>query len=114
MKIEIKITGDAQGPVDAMVRSILESAANCGLVDGRANYSYGRIESGLMFGPEIEAQDSEDDAVEMAVNFASIVSARLADEHNLNASDFDDMTPSGKRGFTVDDVMALVGNAGAV
>tara|TARA_R110000751_G_scaffold130724_1_gene232827 strand:+ start:21 stop:230 length:210 start_codon:yes stop_codon:yes gene_type:complete len=47
------------------------------------------------------------DVVEMSVDFASITSARLADEYNLDATDFNGVEPSEKRGFTVDDVRVL-------
>ena len=117
MRIEIKITGNGLGPVEDMVSRILECANSAGLKDARADYSYGRVEScPPMFytGDSEENLVSDNDAVEMSVNFASIVSARLADEHNLDVSDFEDVEPSGKRGFTVEDVLSLMRNTGAV
>tara|TARA_R110000824_G_scaffold285955_2_gene474083 strand:- start:349 stop:585 length:237 start_codon:yes stop_codon:yes gene_type:complete len=47
---------------------------------------------------------NENDTVEMAVKFDSLLSAKLSDEHDLNVADFEDVLPSGICGFTVVDV----------
>jgi len=114
MRIEIKITGDGLGPVEDMVQNVVDCASRMGLRNARADYSYGRVESCPPIFSQEGAENTIEDAVEMSVDFASIISARLADEHNLDVTDFHGVEPSGKRGFTVDDVMGLVRGVGAV
>lgn len=114
--MEIKITGEGLGPIEPMVANILECASEAGLNEVRADFRYGKVESRppMFFagGPEGNSTTAED-AVEMSVSFASIVSARLADKHDLDVTDFEDIEPSGKRGFTVDDVEELVAQRGS-
>jgi hypothetical protein len=116
MKVEIRITGEGLGPIEPMVANILECASEAGLNGARADFRYGRVESRPpMFytgGPR-DIPTTVEDAVEMSVSFASIVSARLADEHDLDVTDFEGCVPSGKRGFTVDDVAGLVALRGS-
>ena len=116
MQVEIKITGEGEGPIESMVQTILECASELGLTAVRADYRYGKVEGRPpMFytgGPR-DIPTTVEDAVEMSVSFASIVSARLADEHDLDVTDFEGCAPSGKRGFTVDDVAELVAKRGS-
>lgn len=111
MRVEIKITGEAQGPIESMVENVLRCASESGLSGARADYRYGRVErSSPMFytgGPR-DIPTVAEDAVEMSVKFASIVAARLADSHDLDVTDFEGLSPSGQRGFTVADVGILV------
>jgi hypothetical protein len=111
MQVEIKITGEGEGPIEAMVQTILECASELGLKRARADYRYGKVEGRPpMFytgGPR-DIPTVAEDAVEMSVQFASIVAARLADSHDLDVADFEGLSPSGQRGFTVADVGMLV------
>jgi hypothetical protein len=115
MKVEIKITGNGEIPVEPVVENILAAAASSGLTELRADFRYGKVEScpPLFYtgGSDADNSTSTEDAVEMEVNFASIISARLADKHNLDVSDFDGIEPSGQRGFTVGDVQEIIQNA---
>jgi len=116
MQVEIKITGEGEGPIESMVQAILECASDSGLRTVRADYRYGKVESRPpMFytGGPSDIPTTVEDAVEMSVSFASIASARLADEHDLDVTDFEGCAPSGKRGFTVDDVAGLVAKRGS-
>jgi|TARA_R110000824_G_scaffold100098_2_gene237982 hypothetical protein len=123
MKVEIKITGEGEGAIESMVENILERAVESGLSAVRADYRYGKVEScpPIFYtgGPNSSPSEQDltspsaistpvEDAVEMSVSFASIISARLADKHDLNVTDFEDHQSSGKRGFTVGDVIAIV------
>ena len=114
--MEIRITGEGLGPIEPMVANILECASEAGLNGARADFRYGRVESRPpMFytGGSEGNYTAAEDAVEMSVSFASIVAARLADKHDLDVTDFEGCAPSGKRGFTVDDVEELVAQRGS-
>ena len=117
MKMELKVTGWGEDPL-AVAQAAMEAAVGAGMEGGTGSVSFGNAQ-GVAVVPEVgepvvpevgepvvEEQEQEQ-AAEMAVNFASYKSARLADELNVPASAFDGVMPSGVRGFTVGDVRAL-------
>ena len=115
MKLEIKITGQADDP-RAVAQAAITAGAGAGLEAGRANVSYGNVQSSDPIFPEVSApvieeveEPVEEQASVMAVTFASSKGARLADELNVPASAFEGAVPSGKKGFTVEDVRAIAG-----
>ena len=112
MKLEIKITGQADDP-RAIAQVAVNAATGAGMEDVRASVSYGNVQ-GASVSPEAVAQVGEpvveeEQASVMAVSFASSKGARLADELNVPASAFEGAIPSGKRGFSVGDVRRLAG-----
>ena len=115
MKLEIKITGQADDP-RAIAQVAINAVAGAGMEGGRANVSYGNVQSSDPIFPEEEVQVAEEEvevAVEeeqasvMAVGFASSKAALLADQLNVPASAFVGVVPSGVRGYTIGDVKAL-------
>ena len=113
MKIEIKITGQAEDPV-AVAQAAIDAVAGAGIGGGRANVSFGNVQGWEPVFPESEVAASqriagvvEEQASVMAVSFASSKGAALADELNVPASAFEGVVPSGKKGFTVGDVRGL-------
>ena len=114
MKLEIKITGQADDP-RAIAQVAVNAATGAGMEYVRASVSYGNVQ-GASVSPEAVAQVSapaveevEEQASVMAVTFASSKGAALADELNVPASAFEGAVPSGVKGFTVGDVRALAG-----
>ena len=107
MKLEIKVTGQADNP-RAVAQAAVTAAAAAGLEDGRANVSYGNVQSSGPIFPAVVEQVEEQASV-MAVNFASSKGARLADALNVPLSAFEGAVPSGKKGFTVGDVRGIAG-----
>ena len=111
-KMEMKVTGWAGNPV-AVAQAAIDAATGAGLEAGTGSLSFGNAQGVAVSPKEVEApQEAEqasegEQASEMAVNFASYKSARLADELNLPASAFDGLVPSGVRGFSVGDVRSL-------
>lgn len=110
MKMEIHITGQAGNP-RVIAQAAIDAAAGAGMEAGKANVSYGNVQtSDPIFPEEVSAPVVEEEqASVMSVVFASSKGAALADELNVPASAFDSAVPSGKKGFTVDDVRALAG-----
>jgi hypothetical protein len=111
MKLEIKITGQADNP-RAVAQASVTAAAAAGLEDGRANVSYGNVQSLYPLFPGVSdpvEEQVEEQASVMAVSFASSKGAALADELNVPLSAFEGAVPSGKRGFTVGDVRRIAG-----
>ena len=113
MRLEVKITGEADNP-RAVAQAAVTAAAGAGLEGGRANVSFGNVQSSAPIFPEVSAPVVEEVAEQqqasvMAVSFASSKGARLADELNVPASAFEGAIPSGKRGFSVGDVRRLAG-----
>ena len=115
MKLEIKITGQADDP-RAIAQVAINAVAGAGMEGGRANVSYGNVQSSdPIFPEEVQAVEEEvevevaveEQASVMAVGFASSKAARLADQLNVPASAFDGLVPSGMRGYTIGDVKAL-------
>jgi|TARA_R110000824_G_scaffold241573_2_gene430313 hypothetical protein len=111
-RMEIRINGLAVSP-RAVAQAAVDAAAGAGMEGGRASISYGNVQGEAVL-PQVApvACEEESPAVEeqasvLAVGFASSKAARLADELNVPASAFDGAVPSGKRGFTLSDVMAL-------
>ena len=105
-KMEMKVTGWAENPV-AVAQAAIDAATGAGLEAGTGSLSFGNAQGVAVSPKEVEAPQEAEQASEMAVNFASYKSARLADELNLPASAFDGLVPSGVRGFSVGDVRAL-------
>ena len=105
MKLEIKITGQADDP-RAIAQVAINAVAGAGMEGGRANVSYGNVQSADPIFPE-EVQVEEEQASVMAVSFASSKAALLADQLNVPASAFVGVVPSGVRGYTIGDVKAL-------
>ena len=108
MRLEIKVTGQADDP-RAIAQAAIDAVAGAGMEDGRASVSYGNTQGLELLFPEVSAPAVEEQAVEMAVGFASAKGAALADELNVPASAFEGAVPSGKRGFTLSDVRELAG-----
>lgn len=111
MKLEIKVTGQADNP-RAVAQAAVTAAAAAGLEDGKANVSYGNVQSSGPVFPAVAEQveeQVEEQASVMAVNFASSKGARLADALNVPLSAFEGAVPSGKKGFTVGDVRGIAG-----
>ena len=59
-----------------------------------------------------EHKPAESLAAVLSVPFASSVAARLADEGDLTDTDFEEAEPSGKTGFTADDVRHIAEQKG--
>ena len=112
MKMEIQITGQGDNP-RAIAQAAIDAAARAGMEAGKANVSYGNVQtSDPIFPEEVSAPEVEEEVEQasvMAVNFASSKGARLADELNVPVSAFEGAVPSGKKGFTVGDVRVLAG-----
>jgi len=108
MRLEIKIIGEADNP-RAVAQAAVTAAAGAGLEGGRANVSYGNVQSSDPIFPEVSAPVVEEQASVMAVSFASSKGARLADELNVPASACEGAIPGGKRGFSVGDGRRLAG-----
>ena len=114
MKLEIKITGQADDP-RAIAQVAINAVAGAGMEGGRANVSYGNVQSSDPIFPEevqvaeeeVEVAVEEEQASVMAVGFASSKAALLADQLNVPASAFVGVVPSGVRGYTIGDVKAL-------
>lgn len=108
MRMEIKLTGEADNP-RAVTQAVANAAAAAGMERGRANVSYGNVQSSSPIFPQVSAPVVEEQASVMAVSFASSKGAALADELNVPASAFEGAVPSGKKGFTISDVRVLAG-----
>jgi hypothetical protein len=105
MRMELKIIGEADDP-RAVAQAAIDAAAWAGMEGGRANVSYGNVQSSQPVFPE---EGEQEQASVMAVSFASSKGAALADELNVPASAFEGAVPSGKRGFSVGDVRRIAG-----
>lgn len=112
MKMEIHITGQGDNPT-VIAQAAINAAAGAGMEGGKANISYGNVQTSDPFFPEEVSAPVVEEEVEqasvMSVAFASSKGAALADELNVPASAFEGAVPGGKKGFTVGDVRALAG-----